>query len=849
MSSSTITLVAPLKGVVVPLAGVPDPVFSEGALGDGIALDPLSDCLCAPCHGEVIQCARTQHAFTLRHASGIEVLVHLGLDTVALEGQGIEALVKLGQQVESGQPLCRFDPDKLAREATSLITPMVVLDSAGWCLEGQAEPGVVIAQGEPLLTLSDAQVEASSSAPVSGTRKEGRLTLALETGLHARPAARLRGIAKEHGVTLVVYGEGRSSSASSVSGLMNLGLVCGSEVTLVVEGEGAEQALIQATSLLTTPEGHAPVAKSSTPVAAELRDGELAGLVASPGLASGPLTRLSMCLPQVPEKGQGVDVEKPRLMAALEKVGGQLETARHAAEEAGKTAEAEVFDAHLALLDDPGLIAASVSRLEQGLSPGQAWREALDEEAEKLRTSGNEILAGRVADLQDLQRHVMMEFCTNIKDAESLVGNIPSGAIVLAQDLTPSAFVELCEQNPAGLCLEAGGVTSHLAILARARELPCLVAMGDAISHLCESVAVLDADSGKLETTPDHARLEQVSKTLASRRAQAEAERAQAHHEAVTCDGRVVEVAANIGSSEEARQAHANGADGVGLMRSEFLFLGRDQAPSEAQQLAEYQATIDALGSKPLVIRTLDIGADKQLSYVSLPPAPNPAMGIRGTRLWQSNPELLDTQLRALLGVKPLRHLRIMVPMIADASELEWVRERMEVTAAEMQLTELPLLGAMIEVPSAALCAGSLSRAADFLSIGTNDLTQYGLAMDREDPLLAARADVLHPGILRLVQAALQGTAGRCPVAVCGAAAGDPLAGPLLVAMGVDELSVEPSRVAAVKARVRRLDSRVIASELERLLALPDAAAVRHELVPLVDAALNSEVTPERIPS
>jgi phosphocarrier protein len=478
-------------------------------------------------------------------------------------------------------------------------------------------------------------------------------------------------------------------------------------------------------------------------------------------------------------------------------------------------------------LDDPDLRRAAEEHLIAGRSAGQAWRDALDGEAERLAASGNPLLAGRVADLRDLQRRVMAEFA----EAEAVAIEVPAGAIVLADDLTPSELVTLAEAHPAGLCLAAGGTTSHVAILARARGIPCLVAMGQFVGELDGERGVLDAETGLLEPAPNDARLAEVEAALAERAERDARERAAAGEPAVTRDGRAVEVGANIGSAEEARLAAEAGADGVGLMRSEFLFLERSAAPSEADQRGEYQAAVDALGGKPVIIRTLDIGADKQLPYLRLPQAPNPALGVRGSRLWESHPELLDTQLRALLGVTTPERLRIMVPMIGDAGELARVRERLERIAEALGLTRLPALGAMIEVPSAALGARRLAAEADFLSIGTNDLTQYTLAMDREAPGLAARADVLHPAVLTLIRATVEGAAGRCPVGVCGAAAGDELAAPLLAALGVDELSTEPARVPAIKAALRRLDAAALAEQLPELLALDDAAAVRERLM------------------
>ncbi|BBI49473.1 hypothetical protein HORIV_18940 [Vreelandella olivaria] len=389
-----------------------------------------------------------------------------------------------------------------------------------------------------------------------------------------------------------------------------------------------------------------------------------------------------------------------------------------------------------------------------------------------------------------------------------------------------------------------------MAILARARGIPCLVAMRQALLEAAHEAShesvILDAEAGCLALKPTPMQLAEMVERIEARRQQAETARAAAHEPATTLDGRTIEVCANIGGAEEARLAAASGADGVGLLRSEFLFLERDSAPDEESQCKEYQAALTALNGKPVIIRTLDIGADKQLPYLRLPTVPNPALGVRGVRLWQSQPELLETQLRALLGVTPLKALHIMLPMVSEAAELREVRQRLEALAAELGLSERPRLGAMIEVPSAALCAASLADEADFLSIGTNDLTQYTLAMDREDPALASRADVLHPAVLRLIQATVAGAAKRCPVGVCGSAASDELAAPLLVALGVDELSVEPARIPAVKAALRRLDTAALAANIPELLALPDAVSVRLRLGELL--ALDDEASPITTP-
>jgi len=319
--------------------------------------------------------------------------------------------------------------------------------------------------------------------------------------------------------------------------------------------------------------------------------------------------------------------------------------------------------------------------------------------------------------------------------------------------------------------------------------------------------------------------VQQAQSRHAARRAQ---QQTLAHTPARTLDDVHIEVAANVASSTEATQALANGADGVGLLRTEFLFVDRHTAPDEAEQCQAYQAVLDAMGDKPVIIRTIDVGGDKQLDYLPLPAEANPVLGLRGIRLAQARPELLDQQLRALLQTRPLDRCRILLPMVTEVDELLHIRQRLDALAAELDVKERPQLGVMIEVPAAALLAEQLAEHADFLSIGTNDLSQYTLAMDRDHAGLAARVDALHPALLRLIAQTCTGAAkhGRW-VGVCGALAADPLATPVLVGLGVRELSVSPAQIGEIKSRVRHLDTVKCACLSAELLNLGSAAAVR----------------------
>ena len=331
-----------------------------------------------------------------------------------------------------------------------------------------------------------------------------------------------------------------------------------------------------------------------------------------------------------------------------------------------------------------------------------------------------------------------------------------------------------------------------------------------------------------LRVDPPPAELAAAGRVLEQRRARDAAERKAAAAPALTTDGVRVEVFANIGSAADAANAVSLGAEGCGLLRTEFLFLDRRTAPDTAAQVAAYQQVVDAFGGRPVTIRTLDAGADKPIAYLPQPREDNPALGLRGIRTSLRYPELLRTQLEALLEVRPLAQCRVMLPMVAEPGEIQAVRAIVEELAARLGTHALPALGVMVETPAAALLAEQICEVADFVSIGTNDLTQYALAMDRTHPELAARLDGLHPAVLRLVAttSAAASARGR-PVAVCGGLASDPLAVPVLLGLGVHELSVVPGLVPRIKARIRSCSMARCRALAEHALSLSSAAEVR----------------------
>ncbi|MDC7691673.1 phosphoenolpyruvate--protein phosphotransferase [Vogesella indigofera] len=829
--SAIITLAAPLSGLVLPLSAVPDPVFAGGMMGAGLAIEPLSSTLLAPCAGEVIQLSATGHALTLRAANGAEVLLHIGIDTVKLGGAGFTPLVATGAQVVCGQPLIEFDIDAIARRAPSLLTVVVVSNSDAMTLSDSAS-GPVQAGATGLLTIranstSDAPAPAATAPACSDSAR-----VAHEGGLHARPSALLQGVARRFDAQLEIEFNGQRANARSVTALMTLGVGEGDRVTVHAGGAQAAEALAAMLAALqtATTAGHAPAA-STAPVSAPVTalaarsDGKLGGVCAAPGMAVGTVVLLAQQERVLDERGHGVEAELAALTRALAQVQQAVAKDVAQAEARGAHAESEIFGAHLALLDDPQLQQAAEGFVREGCSAAFAYRRAIRQQSEVLLALGNALLAERVADLKDLERRVIDAL---LGEAPALA-ELPPQAVVVADDLTPSQLTRLPRERLAALVLARGGASNHVAILCRALAIPSLVAAGDAVLALAAGSTVwLDAGDGWLDPAPTAANLAAAHQQIAEREARRDSLRRHAAAPAHTLDGVAIEVAANIVNAAEAAAAVRHGADGVGLLRTEFLFAHRSDAPDEAEQRAACQAVLDALDGRTAIIRTLDAGGDKEVPYLPLPPEDNPALGLRGIRTGLAMPAVLDSQLRALLSLTPLSRLRILLPMITDLSELQQVRARIDELAREMGLSERPQLGVMIEVPSAALLAEQLAAHADFLSIGTNDLTQYTLAMDRCSPELAARLDPLHPAVLRLIEMTVRGARqhGRW-VGVCGAMASDLAAVPVLLGLGVTELSVSPALVPEVKACVRQLQLAQCREQAQALLLQSSPQAVR----------------------
>jgi multiphosphoryl transfer protein len=846
---STIRILAPFDGWCDALDAVPDPVFAGRMLGDGLAIDPTGAVVFAPCAGEIVTLPASAHAVSIRAADGVDVLVHVGIDTVTLNGRGFEARVRPGARVRVGDELIRFDLDVVARGAKSLMTPVLVTPMDGLNLVrrhtvGPVAAGDLLFEIEGIPDIAASTQPSGAAAPSNGAPVVQTLIVMLRQGLHARPAAILAQRAKTFGAAATLRAHGRSANARSVVAIMALGVRQGDELTIEASGADAPQSVagllagIQEALRMESAAGHDTARGDKAGSAAARREpaatqspaplqGVLLGVAAVAGYAVGRATRIERRAIDVIESGSGSAHESAALDQARAHVRARLE--RVAA--TGGATRGEIIAAHLEFLDDPQLNEAAHELIDAGKSAAFAWRAAIRRSIAALEALDDSRLRERADDLLDVESHVLLALAG---EARPMNLPLPEQAVLVAEDLLPSELTALDRQRLVAICLSAGGATSHVAILAAAMEIPMLVGLGAGIRDIPDGATVIvDADGGALQWTPTAegvatARAAVESRAMGRAKAQAEAQT-----ECRALDGTRIEVFANLGNVQDAAAAVANGAEGCGLLRTEFLFIDRETAPDESEQLAAYQGIATALKGRPLILRLMDVGGDKPLRYLPLPPEENPALGLRGIRTALARPDILRTQLRAALKVQPAGLVRLLIPMVTDVAEIMAVRAVIDELLAEELLAELgsrgPIeLGAMVETPAAALMASELIREVDFLSIGSNDLTQYTLAMDRGHPELAGRTDALHPAVLKLVAAAASaGVAAGKLVAVCGGVAADRLAVPILLGLGVRELSVVPAAIPVIKRQVRALrisDCRELAL---RCLDLPSPVAVR----------------------
>ena len=819
--TSTCLIGSPLSGWVIPLAQIPDPVFAQGMAGDGLAIDPTGSLLCAPFDG-IVRCnPANAHAMSICSPDGIEVLMHVGIDTVLLKGQGFRPLVADGDTVKAGQALLEFDLDLVAGRAASAVTPVLLVSGNARII--QRNVNTAIAVGDVLYEVERATGQETAIENTDGTIRS-TLTVTFEQGMHARPAAALAALLRPYHAAVHLIRDSKRANARSMVAVMSLGIKHGDAIVLEVSGSDAEAAMAAALGYFD--------AESENPDSEPLQqavvspslpgNGILHAVIASRGLAVGKAFHLVNKAIAVAEQGSGVHAELQSLQRALDRL------KFHLTRQQGDAADHRhaIVEAHIGLLDDPALAEHAESLIRQGKSAGFGWQQATASVIAALAVMDNAYIKERIADFRDIEQGVLKALAGHDLEA---VQRLPDQCVLIVDELLPSQLLTLDTGRIAGICSSGGGPSAHTAIIAASLGIPFLVAAGSSVHDIhADVMLILDAENACLHLAPDPATLAAVTQRIARRREQAATDRASAQLPALSRDGISVKVYANLGDSSEASAALSAGAEGCGLFRTEFLFMDRQHAPGEEEQFTVYSEILDRMPDKPLTIRTMDIGGDKPIAYLPLPKEENPALGLRGLRtsLWRDH--LFIDQLRAILRLPRPNQVRILLPMVNDVGDILQARRYIDQCASALGLDGLPEIGAMIETPASAMMLDQLLEVVDFVSIGSNDLSQYVLAIDRGHPELASKLDALHPAVLRIIQqVAESGHRAGKKVSLCGGLASDPVAIPLLLGMDVFELSAVPAMIPRIKNLIRQLDIAACRQLAGQALSSGDAASVR----------------------
>lgn len=804
---------APVSGKTVPIETIPDPVFAQKTIGDGISVDPSSNILCAPCDGTIANIHSAHHALTIQTPQGIEVLLHIGLDTVMLKGEGFKVHATVGQSVKTGDSLITFDRDLIGRNGKSLLTEIVITNmeriadiTAKTDTQVQAGKDIILT-----LQIKDKTATATAAAATSEKTESWKIEIKNPSGLHARPIAVLVNAAKQFTADVELHCNDKSANAKSLTAVMGLDVKKGDLVYLTANGTDAQQVMKKLIPLIETGLGEdlsqpaeQVVLKEENVSKNQDKDGFFYGVTASPGIALGVVVLLKDAEIAVEEFASDAAGEKTKLKEALQKADKELSDLFDQTQKEAGADKAAIFAAHRELLEDPELLTQSDRLIDQGRSAAFAWQQTYTQQASALSAMKNELLAGRANDLRDVGKRVLRLLTGNAEQKLTL----PDHAIIVAQDLSPSDTASLDRTKVVGFATVGGGASSHASILARSLLLPAVSGLSPDILKLTNGTTVLlDGTKARLQINPSEAEKQTAEKQIKTER-ETQAELLKNKNEpAVTTDNVRFEVAGNIGNVEGAREVVSNGGEGVGLLRSEFLFLGRKEAPSEKEQADVYREIAKTLGKdRTLIVRTLDVGGDKPLAYMPTPKEDNPFLGVRGLRLSLRHTDVFRSQIRAILTAADQTKVRIMFPMVTVLEELEQAKKIVEEEKKKANISAAVEIGIMIEVPAAAIMADKLAPYVDFFSVGTNDLTQYTMASDRGNALLSCLSDGLDPAVLRMIKAAVIGAEKHGKwVGVCGAMAGDEQAVPVLIGLGVRELSASPSLIPAVKAQIRSL--------------------------------------------
>ncbi|NNG66294.1 phosphoenolpyruvate--protein phosphotransferase [Caldanaerobacter subterraneus] len=561
----------------------------------------------------------------------------------------------------------------------------------------------------------------------------------------------------------------------------------------------------------------------------------LKGVAASPGIAIGKAflyTKEKVTINVEKIEESKVEEEIAKFRKALEVTQEEIKKIKEKAlEEFGKE-KAEIFEAHLMLTSDPELIEGVENMIKTELvTADNAVNKVIEQNASVMESLNDEYLRERAVDLRDVGNRII-ENLLGVKSVN--LSDLEEEVVVIARDLTPSDTATMKKEMVLGFATDVGGRTSHTAIMARSLEIPAVVGLGNVTSQVkAGDLVIVDGLEGVVIVNPDEKTVEDYKSKKESYEKKVERLKQLKDLPAETPDGKKVMLAANIGTPKDIASALANGAEGVGLFRTEFLYMDRNSLPSEEEQFEAYKEVVEKMGGRPVTIRTLDIGGDKELPYLGMPKEMNPFLGYRAIRLCLDRPDIFKTQLRAILRASAYGNVQIMYPMISSVEEVRKANSILEEVKAELDREGVKYdkeikVGIMVEIPSAALTADILAKEVDFFSIGTNDLTQYTLAVDRMNEHVKEYYQPFHPAILRLVKMVIDAAhkEGKF-AAMCGEMAGDPLAAVILLGLGLDEFSMSATSIPEIKNIIRNVEYEKAKEIAEKALNMSEAKEIQ----------------------
>ena len=750
---------------------------------------------------------------------------------------GIVVLMDLGSAILSAEMALEFLPEEEREKVRLCEAPLVegaiaavveaasgasleqVMASARDSLSGKISQ---LGGGDTLLEKEKSQTQETL---IIAPEQKIQLTVPNVHGLHARPAAKFVTTASSFSAEIKLQNlttQSQIVSAKSINQVMLLGVRQGHEIAVSATGKDANEALAALQKLIESGFGESTVQTfhETSLTRSQSSPSSITGTPAAPGKASAPIFFYQPTIPEVVnETTDNPDPEWQQLQLAINQ--GIKELEQLIREETAESAS--IFDAYLLYLKDPELINKTRELIfEQSLTAATAWKKAIAELANSYQALEDSYLQARAADVEDVGMRIL-RLLLGVSNQPII---IPQGVILAAKDLTVSEVAQLKSGQVLGICLAGGSPTAHSALVASQLGIPMIVGVGQELfSRKSNTEIAIDGSTGQIWLEPSIEQRQQ---------AKAQSNRQESIiSKAVTLDGHKIPVLANIMGVHNAIYALECGTDGVGLLRTELLYLDRSTPPTEAEQLNIIAEIGAIMGERPLTIRTLDIGADKPVDYLDLPAETNPGLGWRGIRQSLDRPDLFKTQLRAILRASARHKIKLMFPMVTSLVEVKTAKQLLQEVQAELTESKIEFdpeiaIGIMIETPAAVTMADLLAKEVDFFSIGTNDLSQYIMAADRTNPKVATLADAYEPAVLRMIRQTVDAAHNAgITVSVCGQLASDSTAVPILLGLEVDEVSVNPPAIPEIKAKIRSLSRSEVRAIASAVLHLDSAIAVR----------------------